>query len=117
MPHNEQDSSTSRMRREQTHTETEKGLASIPRTAIDFMRMEGLIAAVGIFLCWFVGIFVYDEDMSLTRYAIIGILTMLALYFLVRFVHWAWDTPIPFLHSCLIAVVAQHHLVLDDAKQ
>jgi hypothetical protein len=52
--------------------------------------MEGLIVTVVIFLCWFLGIFVYEEDMSLTRYAIILILLMLALYFLVRFTHWAW---------------------------
>ena len=55
-----------------------------------FVRMEGLIVMIVIFLCWFVAIFVYEEDMSLTRYAIILILIMSALYFLVRFTHWAW---------------------------
>jgi hypothetical protein len=35
--------------------------------------MEGLVVMVVIFLCWFVGIFVYEEDMSLTRYAIIAL--------------------------------------------
>jgi hypothetical protein len=52
--------------------------------------MEGLIMIMVVFLCWFVAIFVYEEDMSLTRYAIITILIMLALCFLVRFAHWAW---------------------------
>ena len=52
--------------------------------------MEGLIAIVVIFLCWFVGIFLYEEDMSLTRYSIIAILIMLALCSLVRFARWAW---------------------------
>jgi hypothetical protein len=55
-----------------------------------FVRMEGLLAIVLIFLCWFVGIFLYEEDMSLTRYAIIAVLIMLALCFLVRLTHWAW---------------------------
>ena len=54
------------------------------------MRVEGWIVIVVIFLCWFVGIFLYEEDMSLTRYAIILSLIMLALCFLVRFAHWAW---------------------------
>jgi hypothetical protein len=54
--------------------EAEIGLVSIPRTAIDSCCMEGLIVMVVIFLCWFVGIFVYEEDMTLTRYAIILIL-------------------------------------------
>jgi len=52
--------------------------------------MEGLMVMIVIFLCWFVAIFVYEEDMSLTRYAVILILIMSALYFLVRFTHWAW---------------------------
>jgi len=47
--------------------------------------MEGLMVMIVIFLCWFVAIFVYEEDMSLTRYAVILILIMSALYFLVRF--------------------------------
>jgi hypothetical protein len=46
------------------------------------VRVEGWIAIVVIFLCWFVGIFLYEEDMSLTRYAIIAILIMLAPVFL-----------------------------------
>jgi hypothetical protein len=32
--------------------------------------------------------------MSLTRYAIIGMLIMLALCFLVRFTHWAWPNTV-----------------------
>ena len=52
--------------------------------------MEGLIVMLVIFLCWSAAIFVYEEDMPLTRYAIILILIMLALCFLFRFTHWAW---------------------------
>jgi hypothetical protein len=52
--------------------------------------VEGWIVIVVIFLCWFLGIFLYEEDMSLTRHAIILSLIMLALFFLVRFAHWAW---------------------------
>ena len=52
------------------------------------MPVEGLVVIVT-FLCWFVGIFLYKEDITLTRYAIIAILIMLALCCLVRFTHWA----------------------------
>ena len=54
-----------------------------------FVRVEGFIVIVVIFLCWFVGISLYEEDMSLTRYAIILSLIMLAICLLVRFAHWA----------------------------
>lgn len=35
-------------------------------------------------------------DAPLKLYAILFFLALIALYFLVRFIHWAWDTPLPF---------------------
>ena len=56
--------------------------------------MEGFVVMIVIVLCWFVGIFLYKEDITLTRYAIIAILIMLALCCLVRFAHWVWPDPV-----------------------
>lgn len=59
--------------------------------------LEAVVAVFGVFLCWLVAVFVFKDDMSLRRYAVIAVLAMLALYFVIRFIHWAWITPIPFL--------------------
>jgi hypothetical protein len=59
--------------------------------------LEAAIALVGIFVCWFVAMLIYNDDMSLTRYAFIALLSALALYFLIRFIHWAWSTPMLFV--------------------
>jgi hypothetical protein len=48
-------------------------------------------------VCWLVAVLVYDEAASFKRYAILALLGALEVYFLVRFVHWAWLTPMPLL--------------------
>jgi hypothetical protein len=61
------------------------------------MILEPVVAALGIIVCWILGMVVYEDDMPLGRYAVLGILAVVALYFFVRIVHWAWLTPIPFV--------------------
>ncbi len=58
--------------------------------------LEAGIAIFGVFLCWLSAVFVFKDDMSLKRYALIAVLAAVALYFIIRFIHWAWVTPIPF---------------------
>lgn len=58
--------------------------------------LEAGTAVFGVFLCWLIAVFVFKDDMSLKRYALIAILAVIALYFVIRFIHWAWMTPIPF---------------------
>lgn len=59
--------------------------------------LEAAVALVGLIVCWLVAVAIYGDDMSLGRYAVLAVLVALALYFLARFIHWAWTTPIPFL--------------------
>jgi len=58
--------------------------------------IEAVVALAGLIVCWFLAAMTYSDDMSLTQYAWLTIVGVFALYFLVRLVHWAWVTPIPF---------------------
>jgi hypothetical protein len=58
--------------------------------------LEAAIALVGVAVCWLAAVSIYEDEMSLGRYALLALLGAAALYFFVRFVHWAWLTPIPF---------------------
>jgi hypothetical protein len=61
------------------------------------LRMvEAVVAVAGIIACWLIGIVIYKEDMSLTRYGFLAILSVTAAYLAIRFIHWAWVTPLPF---------------------
>jgi hypothetical protein len=51
---------------------------------------------VGVILCWLIAVVIYENDMSLTRYAMLVVLAAFILYFVIRFIHWAWLTPLPF---------------------
>jgi hypothetical protein len=59
--------------------------------------LEAAIALVGMVVCWLGAVLVYDDEASFKRYAILAFLGALEVYFLVRFIHWAWLTPIPFV--------------------
>jgi hypothetical protein len=59
--------------------------------------LEAVVAVVGIFVCWLVGVVAYKEEMSFKGYAFMTFLAAVALYLFIRFAHWAWITPIPFL--------------------
>ena len=59
--------------------------------------VEAVIVVVGITLCWLIGIAIYKDEMSLTRYGFVAILSVTAAYFAIRFIHWAWVTPLPFI--------------------
>jgi hypothetical protein len=61
--------------------------------------LEAAIALVGMITCWLVAVVVYSADASFRRYAILALLGALEVYFLVRFIHWAWITPLPFVGS------------------
>jgi hypothetical protein len=65
-------------------------------------RMEAAIAMLGIIICAIVGLYVSltipnDDSPALKQYAALFVLASFALYFLIRFIHWAWDTPMPFV--------------------
>jgi cobalamin synthase len=55
--------------------------------------LEAAIAVVGIVACWLVGVVAYKENMSFKGYVLMAFLATATLYFLIRFVHWAWITP------------------------
>jgi uncharacterized BrkB/YihY/UPF0761 family membrane protein len=64
-------------------------------------RMAAAIAVFGIICCGILAMAVSMylssvADAPLKLYAILFFLALIALYFLVRFIHWAWDTPLPF---------------------
>lgn len=61
--------------------------------------VEAAIALVGMVGCWLAAVLVHSADPSIKRYAILALLGALEVYFLVRFIHWAWITPIPFVGS------------------
>jgi len=61
--------------------------------------IEPAVAVVGIFVCWLLAI-VADglfEERGFRLYFLYAVIAAVALYFLVRFVHWAWVTPMPFV--------------------
>lgn len=59
--------------------------------------VEAVVAVAGIIACWLIGMVIYKDDMSLTRYGFVAILSVTAAYFAIRFIHWAWVTPLPFV--------------------
>jgi hypothetical protein len=61
--------------------------------------LEAVISVVGIALCCFlVYISVADNGIySIRQSALITVACAVGLYLLVRFIHWAWLTPIPFI--------------------
>jgi hypothetical protein len=59
---------------------------------------EAAISVLGIIMCWIAGMFfIKTDDMSIRHYFLTVILAALAAYFAVRFIHWAWITPMPFV--------------------
>ncbi len=59
--------------------------------------VEAIVALVGLALCAFVAFIAHEEATSETQHYLVIVPAMsAALYFLVRFIHWAWLTPIPF---------------------
>jgi hypothetical protein len=59
-----------------------------------------LLAAVGLFVAVMVGMFVRPliagtERQQYWGAAVLVPLALLALYFLIRIIHWAWITPMP----------------------
>ena len=57
------------------------------------------IAVGGILVVWFIAIMVdalLDEH-TFSKYSVYVVLASVALYFFIRFVRWAWETPIPFI--------------------
>lgn len=73
--------------------------------------MEAGIAVVGLICCGILAMDIStrlsttDWDAALKLYAILFFLALLGIYFFVRFIHWAWDTPIPFgtnLDGCAV---------------
>jgi hypothetical protein len=60
--------------------------------------LEPIIALAGILICWVLAIMTYDDgNMGFKRYIFVALLGMTALWCLVRFIHWAWMTPFPFV--------------------
>ncbi len=60
--------------------------------------LEALISVAAVILCWFAIAVTPKHDLSLKGYAGLIFLGAVAIYFIVRFVHWAWITPIPLLN-------------------
>jgi hypothetical protein len=54
---------------------------------------EAGISVAAIIICWLTGTVIYQDDMTLTRYGAIALLSVAAAYFAIRFIHWAWITP------------------------
>ncbi|MGA8409985.1 MAG: hypothetical protein WB680_22630, partial [Candidatus Acidiferrales bacterium] len=63
------------------------------------LMIETGIAVAGMIVCWLLGVVIYQDEMSFKRYVIIAILAAAATYFAVRFIHWSWVTPLPFVRS------------------
>jgi len=61
--------------------------------------LEPIIAAVVMVACWFLCILTYDDDMGFGRYGFLAFLGLVSLWCLIRFIHWAWMTPFPFVGS------------------
>ncbi|MGB6947230.1 MAG: hypothetical protein WBE37_32825 [Bryobacteraceae bacterium] len=60
---------------------------------------EAAIAVVGIVVIWFVAVTAHAllENRGMWQYFIYAFLGAGALYCLIRFVRWAWNTPMPFV--------------------
>jgi hypothetical protein len=61
--------------------------------------LEPIIAISVIFVLWIVAIIAnaFLEDSGMWQYFVYALLATGVLYCLVRFIHWAWETPMPFL--------------------
>jgi hypothetical protein len=44
---------------------------------------EAAVAVAGIILCWLIAVVTYEDSMSLTRYAVVALLSVMAAYFAV----------------------------------
>jgi len=60
---------------------------------------EAAVAVIGIMVCWLIAVATYEDNMSFKRYAIVALLSVAAAYFAIRFIHWAWVTPLPFIKT------------------
>jgi putative Ca2+/H+ antiporter (TMEM165/GDT1 family) len=64
--------------------------------------MEGLISVVGFICCGVLAASIAQYIKSsadppvLKLYPTLFFLAIVALYFFVRFIHWSWETPVPF---------------------
>jgi uncharacterized membrane protein YeaQ/YmgE (transglycosylase-associated protein family) len=61
--------------------------------------LEAAVALAGIFPCWLLAV-VADglfEEKGFRLYLLYALIGAAVLYFVVRFVHWAWMTPMPFV--------------------
>jgi len=64
------------------------------------MPLEPIIAVAGIIVVWFAAIIAHsflEEVVGLWAYFVYAAFIAAALYCLIRFIHWAWYTPMPFV--------------------
>jgi hypothetical protein len=61
--------------------------------------LEAGVAIIGIVVLWFLAITAHGllEDRGLWQYFVYAFLGAGALYCLIRFIRWAWETPMPFV--------------------
>jgi hypothetical protein len=60
--------------------------------------LEALISVVAVIGCWLLIVGIPKDDLSLKGYVGLIFLGLVGTYFLIRFVHWAWDTPLAFFN-------------------
>ena len=56
--------------------------------------LEALVSVAAVIVCWFLIVAIPKDDLSLKGYAGLIVLGLIGLYFLIRFIHWSWDTPV-----------------------
>lgn len=63
--------------------------------------LEALVSITGIaFCCFLIYVSVADNGIySVKQFVFVTITSAAGMYSLVRFIHWAWLTPIPFVSS------------------
>jgi hypothetical protein len=67
--------------------------------------IEGSIALGGLAACYVLGIILVDDmrgGITWGNVAGSAVLAAVALYCLVRFIHWAWITPMPFVGGMIV---------------
>lgn len=59
---------------------------------------EAFLALAGLIICGIVGgiAWLFIDEAWIAAFPISAASIILACYFLIRLIHWAWETPIPF---------------------
>jgi uncharacterized membrane protein YeaQ/YmgE (transglycosylase-associated protein family) len=67
---------------------------------ISFTMLEPAIAVCAVVILWFLAILAHAllEEKGLWQYFVYALIGAAALYWLVRFIRWAWETPLPFFN-------------------